>query len=308
MNSLNTEGIMIMRTVLLGTAIMAALFVVFIVSVFIFKLLLGGSAGFKSDASVGVVEVKGMLLDSRQTIKQLHEFRDDKSIKAVVLRIDSPGGVVGPSQEIYQEVKKLTAKKKVVVSMGSVAASGGYYIAAPANVIFANPGTVTGSIGVLMKLSNIEGLQGKIGLRSFVLKSGKYKDTGSPVRPMTREERAVMQGVIDSMHGQFIRAVAEGRRLPLQTVTTLADGRIYSGEQALQLKLVDKLGNLQDAVAEAGKLAGIKGEPEVIYAPEKKSFLRDLLIEGVVDSIDGLAGRESGVNARYEVEGVGVLP
>ena len=296
-----------MRSVLLGITIVVSLFVLFVISVFIAHLLQGGSAGFKSGESVGIVEVKGMLLDSKETIKQLHDFRDDQNIKAVVLRIDSPGGVVGPSQEIYEEVKKLTAKKKVVVSMGSLAASGGYYIAAPANMIFANPGTVTGSIGVLMKLSNIEGLQGKIGLKTFVLKSGKYKDAGSPVRPMTREERAVMQGVIDNMHGQFIRAVAEGRRLPLETVTGLADGRIYSGEQALNLKLVDKLGNLQDAVAEAGKMAGIKGEPEVIYPPEKKSFLRELLIEGVVGSIGGLVGRESGENARYEIEGVRVL-
>jgi len=295
------------RSVLLGIAILAAFFVLFVISVFIAHLLLRGSAGFKSGNCVGIVEVKGMLLDSKETIKQLHEFRDDQNIKAVVLRIDSPGGVVGPSQEIYEEVKKLTAKKKVVASMGSLAASGGYYIAVPTNMIFANPGTVTGSIGVLMKLSNIEGLQGKIGLKTFVLKSGKFKDAGSPLRPMTREERAVMQGVIDSMHGQFIRAVAEGRRLPLETVTGLADGRIYSGEQALKLKLVDKLGNLQDAVAEAGKMAGIKGEPEVIYPPEKKSFLRDLLIEEVVGSIGGLVGRQPGANARYEIEGVKVL-
>ena len=295
------------RSVLLGMAIVLALFVLFVISVVIVHLLQGGSAGFKSGESVGIVEVKGLLLDSKETIKQLHDFRDNQNIKAVVLRIDSPGGVVGPSQEIYEEVKKLTAKKKVVASMGSLAASGGYYIAVPTNMIFANPGTVTGSIGVLMKLSNIEGLQGKIGLKTFVLKSGKFKDAGSPLRPMTGEERAVMQGVIDSMHGQFIRAVAEGRRLPLETVTGLADGRIYSGEQALKLKLVDKLGNLQDAVAEAGKMAGIKGEPEVIYPPEKKSFLRDLLIEEVVGSIGGLVGREPGGSARYEIEGVRVL-
>jgi protease-4 len=195
----------------------------------------------------------------------------------------------------------------VVVSMGSVAASGGYYIAAPANEIFANPGTVTGSIGVLMKLSNIEGLLGKIGLKSFVLKSGKYKDAGSPVRPMTSEEKAIMQSVIDSMHRQFIKAVAEGRKLPPETVARLADGRIFSGEQALDLKLVDKLGDLQDAVAEAGKMAGIRGEPKVIYPPEKKSLLRDLLIEEVVGRIAGLAGLSSGGNARYEIEGVNVL-
>jgi protease-4 len=293
-----------MRPVLLGIVIVAGLILLFVISVFIAHFVKGDQGGLVAGQGIGVVVVKGIILDSSETIKQLHDFRNNQNVKAVVLRIDSPGGVVGPAQEIYEEVKKLTAKKKVIVSMGSVAASGGYYIAAPANRIFANPGTVTGSIGVLMKLSNIEGLLGRIGLKSFILKSGKFKDAGSPLRPMTREERAIMQSVIDSMHGQFIRAVAEGRKLPLDVVTRLADGRIFSGEQALNLKLIDKLGNLQDAVAEAGKMSGIKGEPEVIYPPEKKSFLRDLLIEGVVGSIGGLVGRETGGNARYEIEGV----
>ena len=209
-----------------------------------------------------------------------------------MLRIDSPGGVVGPTQEIYEEVGKLAAAKKVVVSMGSVAASGGYYIATPAYRIFANPGTVTGSIGVLMKLSNIEGLLGKIGLKSYVLKSGRFKDTGSPVRTMTMVDKAVLQGVIDNMHGQFVRAVAKGRKIPEAEVARIADGRIFSGEQALRLKLVDSMGNLQDAVAEAGKLAGIKGEPEVLYPPEKKKLLTDWLME---DDIGGFAGERDAV-------------
>jgi protease-4 len=295
------------RSVLLGITIVGVLIVLFVSSVFIARLIQGGKGGFMAGKEIGVVEVKGLILDSKETIKQLHDFKNNQNVKAVVLRIDSPGGVVGPSQEIYEEVKKLTEKKKVVVSMGSVAASGGYYIAAPANRIFANPGTVTGSIGVLMKLSNIEGLLGKIGLKSYVLKSGKYKDAGSPFRPMTREEKAIMQSVIDSMHSQFIKAVADGRKLPRETVTRIADGRIFSGEQALNLKLVDKLGDLQDAVAEAAKMAGIRGEPQVIYPPEKKSLLRDLLIEEVVGRIAGLAGLASGGNARYEIEGVNVL-
>jgi protease-4 len=296
-----------MRPVLISIVILAAVVFLFVISLFIAHFFKGGQGGVVAGPSVAVLVVKGIILDSSETIKQLHDFRKNKNVKAVVLRIDSPGGVVAPAQEIYEEVKKLAAKKTVVVSMGSVAASGGYYIAAPANRIFANPGTVTGSIGVLMKLSNIEGLLGRIGLKSFILKSGRFKDAGSPLRPMTREERAIMQSVIDSMHGQFIRAVAEGRKLPLEAVTRLADGRIFSGEQALKLKLVDRLGNLQDAVTEAGKLAGIKGEPEVIYPPEKKSFLRDLLIEGLAGTVGGLVGLEPGVNARYEIEGVRVL-
>ncbi|NJD90118.1 MAG: signal peptide peptidase SppA, partial [Geobacter sp.] len=163
---------------------------------------------------VGLVEVKGVIIDPQETVKQLREFAKDDKVKAVVLRIDSPGGVVGPSQEIWSGVKKLKEKKQVIVSMGSVAASGGYYIAAPANLIYANPGTITGSIGVLMKFSNLEGLMNKVGMKSFTLKTGKFKDVGSPARTMSEEERAMLQAVIESTHSQFVRAVAEGRKLP----------------------------------------------------------------------------------------------
>ncbi len=293
------------RPVLLGVGIMAGLVLMFAFSVFIARILHGDGHGLIMGDSVGVVEVKGMIIDSKETIKQLHDFRKNQKVKAVVLRIDSPGGVVGPTQEIYEEVRKLTLKKKVVVSMGSVAASGGYYIAAPASTIFANPGTVTGSLGVLMKLSNIESLLGKIGLKSFVLKSGRFKDTGSPVRAMTEEDKAVLQGVIENMHGQFVKAVAEGRRIPQAEVTRIADGRIFTGEQALRLKLVDKLGNLQDAVAEAGKMAGIK-EPEVVYPPEKKRVWLDLIMEEAVEEIAGLVKKDTGSGARYELEGVAI--
>jgi len=288
------------RPVLVGVAIFASLVVLFTVSVFI----AGINGSFLIGDAVGVVEVKGLIVDSKETIKHLHEFRDNDKVKAIVLRIDSPGGVVGPTQEIYEEVGKLAAAKKVVVSMGSVAASGGYYIATPAYRIFANPGTVTGSIGVLMKLSNIEGLLGKIGLKSYVLKSGRFKDTGSPVRTMTMVDKAVLQGVIDNMHGQFVRAVAKGRKIPEAEVARIADGRIFSGEQALRLKLVDSMGNLQDAVAEAGKLAGIKGEPEVLYPPEKKKLLTDWLMEDVIGGFAGRLKQESGFDAKYEFDGM----
>ena len=292
------------KSVLLGVGIVASLFVLFIFSVIVARILIGDRSGIIRGECVGVVEVKGLIADSKETIKQLHVFRDNGKVKAIVLRIDSPGGVVGPTQEIYEEVGKLTSKKKVVVSMGSVAASGGYYIAMPANMVFANPGTVTGSIGVLMQLSNIEGLLGKIGLKSYVLKSGRYKDAGSPVRELTKDDRAVLQGVIDSMQGQFVKAVAEGRKLPMEEVERVADGRIFSGEQALRLKLVDRLGNLQDAIAEAGKMAGIKGEPEVIYPPEKKKLWLDLIMEKAVGKITGQAGQDAGFNAKYEFDGL----
>jgi protease-4 len=266
--------------------------------------LLGENRPLSVGSGIGLVEVKGLIIDPQETVKQLNDFRKDDNIKAVVLRIDSPGGVVGPSQEISESVKRLVKKKKVVVSMGSVAASGGYYIAAPASLIYANPGTITGSIGVLMKFSNIEGLLGKVGMKSFTLKTGKYKDVGSPVRTMSAEDRAMLQGVIDSTHRQFVKAVAEGRKLPVEAVAAIADGRIFSGEQALGMKLVDRLGTMQDAVEEAGRLAEIKGEPQVIRPPKKKKLLLDMLVEGSADRLGSLVRYGSGGGLRYQLEGM----
>jgi protease-4 len=225
--------------------------------------------------------------------------KDD--VKAVVLRVDSPGGVVAPSQEIYEEVKKFAVKKKIIVSMGSLAASGGYYISAPATLIYANPGTITASIGVIIKLSNIESLMDKIGIKSTVIKTGKFKDSGSPVREMTAEDRAMFQSVIDSTHNQFVKAVAAGRKLPEDEVRRIADGRVLSGEQALELKLVDRLGTLQDAIEEAGRLAGIKGEPGVILPPKKKLNYLDMLSGNVEEKFEGALGRVGrGMQLMYE--------
>lgn len=274
-------------------------------SILVATLFWGNDDTLVTGSGVGVVEVKGIILDSQETVKQLHDFGRDDDVKAVVLRVDSPGGIVGPSQEIHQEVKKLAAKKKVVVSMGSLAASGGYYISAPATLIYANPGTITGSIGVLMKFSNIEGLMDKIGMKSFTLKTGKYKDSGSPVRSMTEEEKALLQGVIDSTHNQFVKAVAEGRKLPVEQVRGIADGRIFSGEQALAANLVDRLGSLQDAIEEAGRLAGIQGEPEVIHPPKKKKLLLDMLVEESSSRISNIIREEIGMSINYEMSGVG---
>jgi protease-4 len=274
----------------------------FVTAALIGTFILGDHDRLGGEEGVGLVEVKGLIIDSQETVKQLNELRKNNKVKGIVLRIDSPGGVVGPSQEIYAEVKKLGASKKVVVSMGSLAASGGYYIAVPAAEIFANPGTITGSIGVLMKFSNVEGLMGKIGLKAFTLKTGKYKDAGSPVRPMTGQEKAMLQGVIESAHGQFVKAVAEGRKLPEEEVRKIADGRIFTGEQALALKLVDRLGTLQDAIDEAGKLAGIKGEPHVIRPARKKRLLLDMLVEESAARIGDLVKQEGGVGLNYELD------
>ncbi len=193
--------------VALAVVVMTILFS--LISVFVLKSLLSDTDEVTHSEGVGLIEVKGIILDSQETVKQLQALRKNEKVKAVVLRIDSPGGVVGPSQEIHDAVKKLNLKKKVVVSMGSLAASGGYYIAVPASKIFANPGTITGSIGVLMKFSNIEGLMDKVGMKAFTLKTGKFKDVGSPARTMTDQEKEMLQSVIDSTHGQFIKAVAE---------------------------------------------------------------------------------------------------
>jgi len=225
---------------------------------------------------VALVRVEGPIIDSKSAADEIREYAKDASIKAIVLRVDSPGGAVAPSQEIYEEVKKAMAKKKVVVSMGSLAASGGYYISSPASRIVANPGTLTGSIGVIMEIPNIEGLMSKVGAKTEVIKSGRHKDIASMFRGIGKEERAILQGVLDDVHEQFIESVAEGRKMPAGEVRKLADGRIFTGRQALGTGLVDELGNLDDAVKAAAKLSGIKGEPEVVTKKEKLSFI-DLL-------------------------------
>ncbi len=228
---------------------------------------------------VGVVELSGVIADSRKTIAQLKQFREDKTIKAIVVRINSPGGSVGPAQEIYREINKTKQKKKMVASMGSLAASGGYYVAAGADKIMANPGTITGSIGVIIGYTNFEQLLEKIGLVPVVVKSGQYKDIGSPARTMSSEEKQLLQQVTDGIHRQFIRDIAEGRRLAVDKVQKVADGRIFTGEAAVKMGLVDRLGNVEDAVQWAGSLAGVEGEVEAVYARDKDFSLLKYLSE-----------------------------
>jgi len=225
---------------------------------------------------VALIRIEGPIVDSKNTIEELRDYVKDHSIKAIVVRVDSPGGAVAPSQEIYEEVKKAVLKKNVVVSMGSVAASGGYYISSAATKIIANPGTLTGSIGVIMEVPNIEGLMNKIGVKTEVIKSGKHKDIASVFRGIGAEERGILQGVLDDVHWQFIKAVAEGRRIPPDEIKKIADGRVFTGNQALEKGLVDELGNLEDAIKTAGTLAGIKGEPEVVSKKEKFSLFEML--------------------------------
>jgi protease-4 len=234
---------------------------------------------------VGVVEIIGVIADSQKIIKQLDKYRDDSNIRAIIVRINSPGGAVGPSQEILREVEKVRKKKKVVASLGTVAASGGYYIASGADLIMASPGTATGSIGVIMQFTNVEGLTKKIGVDLFALKAGRYKDVGSPFRPMTAEDKAYLQQLLENVYQQFIRDVAKNRKIPLEKMRTIAEGKIYTGEEAKQVGLVDDFGNLEDAIEKAGRLGGIKGKVEAVY-PEKERFsLLRLLLGGDGDTL-----------------------
>jgi len=256
---------------LLGLLVVAVIGVSLLISMTLDSGWLGGE-------KVGVIRIEGVITDSRETIEELRRFRDNPSIKAVVLRIDSPGGGVVPSQEIHAELLKARkdGRLKVVASMGNLAASGGYYIAVATDKIVANPGTLTGSIGVIMELANVQGLLEKVGVQSVVIKSGRYKDLASPFRAMSAEDRALLQNVLDDVHDQFIRAVATGRALKVEQVRDLADGRIFTGRQARTAKLVDELGDLQDSIKLAARLVGIEGEPRVVE-PRKRFSFSDLL-------------------------------
>ncbi|NOU11252.1 MAG: signal peptide peptidase SppA [Nitrospira sp.] len=252
-----------------------------------------------TDDRIALIRVEGVILDSQTTIGELKRFSENPSVKAIVIRIDSPGGGVVPSQEIYNAVKQVRSKhnKAVIASMGSVAASGGYYIAAATDRIVANPGTLTGSIGVIMETANVEGLLQKIGVEGVVIKSGKYKDVGSPLRKMSTDERGLLQGVMDDVHKQFIEAVAEGRSLELRAAQALADGRIFTGRQAKEAKLVDELGDLEDAIQLAAEVVGIEGEPKVIE-PRRRFSLREIL-DSKLSMLFPKLDVQPGVNLKY---------
>ena len=228
-----------------------------------------GIALLAKDA-VAVVTVEGVIEDSRDTVQALDRLAGNVGVRAVVLRVDSPGGGVAPSQEIYDAVFRVREHKPVIASLGNLAASGGYYIASACESIVANPGTLTGSIGVIMETGNISELMKKLGLQGVIVKAGKFKDIGSPLREMTEEERRLLEGLLENVHTQFIGAVAKGRKLKAEDVRPLADGRIYSGEQALNLHLVDQLGGLRDAVQLAAQRAGIAGEPHWIEIEKRQ--------------------------------------
>ena len=275
------------KRVLIGLGVIVALLIFFFVVLsFIGRYSGGKSGGFAFGDKIAIVEVKGVITQSSGVIEELQQYLADDGVKAIIMRVDSPGGGVGPAQEIYREVMRIrsTSKKKVVTSMGSVAASGGYYIACASDRIVANPGTITGSIGVIMQFSNLEELLKKIGVKGVVLKSGEHKDIGSPFREMTPEEKRIMQEVLDNVHQQFIQAVADGRKLERSKVAQIADGRILTGEQAKNLGLVDQLGNLQDTIDVTAKMVGIEGKPNIVY-PKKRLSIWELLMRDMASAI-----------------------
>lgn len=279
-----------------------------LISLAVFVVLVGIVALLASDWDisskknrVGVVEIKGVITNSQETVKHLKEFRKDDSIKAIIVRIDSPGGAVGPSQEIYTEIRRTIRTKPVVASMGSVAASGGYYIASAANTIVANAGTITGSIGVIIHFPNLKELLDKVGYKMTTIKSGPFKDIGNFNREMTPEEQSLIQDTIDEAYSQFVRDVAEGRNLPQEEVKKVADGRIIMGEKARELKLVDQIGNFEDAVDKAAELGKIEGEPDVTYKKKKRTLLDLIAGSDANDKLNELLG-ESPSFLRYQLQ------
>ncbi len=268
---MDRKTVAIFGAVFLGIVVALGGFLVFVL--FMFR---GGSSSsdgiFGGGPAIGVVEISGEIVDADTPLKNIRRFVKNDDIKALLVRLNTPGGTVGASQEIYSELKKAAQSKPVVCSMGDVAASGGYYIAAGCQKVVANPGTLTGSIGVITRLPYLGDIARSLKFDMVVIKSGKMKDAGDPFREMTNEENHYWQSLIDSIHQQFVSAVAEGRRLPIDEVKPFADGRILTGEAAKNLKLVDELGNFYDAVRLAATLARIEKEPRLQYPPEESPF------------------------------------
>ncbi len=264
---------------------------VFLAVFMIGLLIAAGSDGTELNLAtekVEVVPIEGEILEARDTLELLHRYADNDSVKAIVVRINSPGGAITPSQEIYSAILKTRANgKPVIASLDSVAASGGYYIASACDPILANSGTITGSIGVILQWFDMKELVRWAKLKPETITSGALKDAGSPYRELTDAERQYFQGIVTQLHAQFVRDVAAGRKSKMkpEEVARIADGRIFTGEQALGLKLVDELGTIDDAVRRAGKLGGIEGEPAKLWPRRREANIFDLLTEDGAESV-----------------------
>lgn len=281
------------KDILIGV-IISGMVLIFLVLVIIMISGITRQTGIPLAASggrVAIVDIKGVIDDSESIISLLKKYEKDSSIKAIVLRVDSPGGGVAQSQEIYGQLLKLKEKGiPLIVSMSSVAASGGYYISCAADTIVANPGTLTGSIGVLMQFLTIQGLMQKVGVNLEVVKAGELKDVGNFSRQMTEKERAMLQAALTDVHNQFIEIVSESRNIDMEQVEELADGSIFTGNQALELGLVDRLGGLEDAISIAGNMAGLGDKPRTIREYPRRQRLIDYLTERAMSllGIDGI--------------------
>ena len=255
------------------------------------------SSRFALGDKVAVVPIEGPIMEARETVDKLEEYAEAANVKAIVVRINSPGGAIAPSQEIYSQILRIRKDgTPVVASFDSVAASGGYYIASACDQIVANPGSITGSIGVILQWLEYEDLIRWAKMKPETITSGALKAAGSPFQKLTDAERAYLQNVVNQLHSQFVRAVADGRKGKLSEteVAGMADGRVFTGEEALRLKLVDKLGSLHDAVRVAGELGGIEGEPTMIYPKPRRETLLELLTSGEASSlIDKFTGRRA---------------
>jgi len=242
----------------------------------------GQQAGLFGD-KIGVVDLDGVILSPSETVDQLRKLADDDSIKAIIIHVNSPGGGVAASEEIYREVKRVRDEKKkyIVSSIQTVGASGAYYVSSATNKIYADSGSVVGSIGVIAEWVNYGDLMRWVKLKPELLKVGKFKDTGDPTRELTPEERQYMQGLIDNMYGQFVQAVADGRHAKVEDIKPIADGRVWTGEQALGMHLIDQIGDFQAVVKETAKAVRISGEPTLVHAERQRKSLLDLVFGDV---------------------------
>jgi protease IV len=274
-----------MHSIFKGLGILAGLILALFVFVFFYAYLTGGDVkalSLLSGDGVGVLQIEGTIDDSRGVMNELKRFKEAPWIKAIVVRIDSPGGAVAPTQEIFDELQKTKKKKPLIASMGSMATSGGYYVASACDKIIANPGTLTGSIGVIMQLNNVEELMKKVGVKGYNIKSGVNKDIGSPFQPLSPEGKEILQSLVDNVHSQFVSAVAKGRGMNEAQVRKLADGRVYSGAQAKELGLVDQFGTLDDAIEFAAKRVGLEENPTVYYSsPEEERWWEKMFFAAI---------------------------
>lgn len=279
-NRVNRRGLITIIVVFGG------MFVMFFLFAFVALMTVDGGFDFEGGERIAVVEVTGPIMSSKDVVKHLRRFRKDESVKGIVVRVDSPGGAVAPSQEILQAIQAVGAEKPIAISMGSTAASGGYYVALGGQRIFANPGTVTGSIGVITQLFDVHEVLEFVKVDVNTIKSGPLKDAGSPFREMSLQDEVHFRQLIDDVYDQFVKDIAEARKLDVEEVKKVADGRVFTGRQALDLKLVDELGSLQDAADWVAKQAKMEGEPKLVYPPEEGGLLDDLIRGSIRSAVD----------------------